>query len=58
MRSAVVVRVIMGNPVGALKHIRETLAPDATCLLVEPFANDRLEDTSIPSPGSTTPPRP
>jgi SAM-dependent methyltransferase len=38
----------MGDPVGALKHVRETLAPDATCLLVEPFANDRLEDNLNP----------
>jgi hypothetical protein len=48
MRSVVVVHVIMGDPVGALKHIRETLAPDATCLLVELFANDRLEDNLNP----------
>jgi SAM-dependent methyltransferase len=38
----------MGDPVGALKHVRETLAPDATCLLVEPFAGDRLEDNLNP----------
>jgi SAM-dependent methyltransferase len=38
----------MGDPVGALKHVRETLADDATCLLVEPFANDRLEDNLNP----------
>jgi hypothetical protein len=34
----------MGDPVGALRHTLEVLAPDGTCLLVEPFANDRLED--------------
>jgi len=28
----------MGDPVGALKHVRETIAPDGTCMLVEPFA--------------------
>ena len=38
----------MGDPVGALKHVRETIAPDATCMLVEPFANDRLEDNLNP----------
>jgi SAM-dependent methyltransferase len=38
----------MGDPVGALKHVRETLAPDGTCMLVEPFANDRLEDNLNP----------
>src|ERR1700757_2999771 len=38
----------MGDPVGALKHVRETLAPDGTCMLVEPFAQDRLEDNLNP----------
>jgi SAM-dependent methyltransferase len=38
----------MGDPVGALRHVRETLAPDGTCMLVEPFANDRLEDNFNP----------
>jgi SAM-dependent methyltransferase len=38
----------MGDPVGALKHVRATLAPDGTCLLVEPFAGDRLEDNLNP----------
>jgi SAM-dependent methyltransferase len=34
----------MGDPVGAAAHIRQTLAPDGTFLLVEPYASDRLED--------------
>jgi SAM-dependent methyltransferase len=38
----------MGDPVGALKHVRESLARDGTCMLVEPFANDRLEDNLNP----------
>jgi SAM-dependent methyltransferase len=38
----------MGDPVGALKHVRESMAPDGTCMLVEPFANDRLEDNLNP----------
>jgi len=38
----------MGDPVGALKHTRSTLADDGTCLLIEPFANDRLEDNLNP----------
>ena len=38
----------MGDPVGALKHTRSTLADDGTCMLVEPFANDRLEDNFNP----------
>ena len=31
----------MGDPVGAARHVRESLAPDGTWLLVEPFANDK-----------------
>ena len=38
----------MGDPVGALKHVRETMTPDGTCMLVEPFAHDRLEDNLNP----------
>jgi SAM-dependent methyltransferase len=38
----------MGDPVGAAAHIRQTLAPDGTLLLVEPYANDRLEDNLTP----------
>jgi SAM-dependent methyltransferase len=38
----------MGDPVGAAAHIRESLADDGTWLLVEPFANDRLEDNLNP----------
>lgn len=38
----------MGDPVGAMKHVRESIAPDGTCMLVEPFANDRLEDNLNP----------
>ena len=38
----------MGDPVGAMKHVRETMAADGTCMLVEPFANDRLEDNLTP----------
>ena len=38
----------MGDPVGALKHTRSTMANDGICMLVEPFANDRLEDNFNP----------
>ena len=38
----------MGDPVGAARHIRESLAPDGTWLLVEPFANDDLADNLNP----------
>ena len=38
----------MGDPVGAAHHVREALAPDGTFLLVEPFANDNVEDNLNP----------
>jgi SAM-dependent methyltransferase len=38
----------MGDPVGAIGHVRETMAKDGTCMLVEPFAGDRLEDNLNP----------
>jgi SAM-dependent methyltransferase len=38
----------MGDPVGASAHVRETLAPDGTWLIVEPYANDRVEDNLNP----------
>lgn len=38
----------MGDPVGAARHVRETLAPGGTWMLVEPYANDRLEDNLNP----------
>ena len=34
----------MGDPVGALAHVRQLLAPDGQVFAVEPFAEDRLED--------------
>jgi hypothetical protein len=39
----------MGNPSGAAKHVLQTLRKkDGTWMLVEPFANDRLEDNLNP----------
>jgi 2-polyprenyl-3-methyl-5-hydroxy-6-metoxy-1,4-benzoquinol methylase len=38
----------MGDPVGAARRIRQALAPDGTLLLVEPNANDALEDNLNP----------
>lgn len=38
----------MGDPVGAARHVRESLTPDGTWLLVEPFAGDRVEDNLTP----------
>jgi len=38
----------MGDPRGAAAHVRETLAPDGTWMVVEPFAGDRVEDNLNP----------
>ena len=38
----------MGDPVGAAAHVLETLAPDGTWLIVEPYAGDRLQDNLNP----------
>ena len=32
----------MGDPVGAARHVRESLAPDGTWLVVEPFSGDSI----------------
>lgn len=38
----------MGDPVGAAAHVRESLAQDGTWMIVEPFANDSVEDNLNP----------
>ena len=38
----------MGDPVGAAQHVRGTLAPDGTWMIVEPAAGDRVEDNLNP----------
>jgi ubiquinone/menaquinone biosynthesis C-methylase UbiE len=38
----------MGDPIGAAKHIRKSLKPDGTWMMVEPFAGDKLEDNLNP----------
>lgn len=38
----------MGDPVGAAAHVRETLKPDGTWLIVEPYADDRVENNLNP----------
>jgi SAM-dependent methyltransferase len=38
----------MGDPVGAARHVRETLSEDGTWLIVEPLAGDRLEENLHP----------
>jgi SAM-dependent methyltransferase len=38
----------MGDPVGAAAHVLGSLRPDGTWLIVEPYAEDRLEDNLNP----------
>jgi SAM-dependent methyltransferase len=38
----------MGDPVGASEHVCQSLKPDGTWMIVEPFANDRVEDNLNP----------
>ena len=38
----------MGDPVGAARHVKESLHPDGTWLIVEPMAGDRVEDNLNP----------
>lgn len=38
----------MGDPVGAARHIRETLKDDGTLMLIEPMAGDALEQNLNP----------
>jgi len=38
----------MGDPVGAAKHVKTSLKPDGTWMIVEPFANDKVEDNLNP----------
>jgi len=38
----------MGDPVGAARHVRRSLAADGTWMIVEPIAGDRMEDNINP----------
>ena len=38
----------LGDPVSAARHARAALADDGSCMLVEPFAGDRIEDNLNP----------
>ena len=38
----------MGDPIGAAKHVKQSLAPDGTWLIVEPIAGDRVEQNLNP----------
>ncbi|MEM7469676.1 MAG: SAM-dependent methyltransferase, partial [Pseudomonadota bacterium] len=38
----------MGDPAGASAHVRQSLKPDGTWMIVEPNAGDKLEDNLHP----------
>jgi SAM-dependent methyltransferase len=38
----------MGDPVGAMRHVRKSLTPDGSLMVVEPQAGDLLEDNFNP----------
>ena len=38
----------MGDPAGAARHVLSALAPDATWMIVEPYAGDRVEENLNP----------
>jgi SAM-dependent methyltransferase len=38
----------MGDPAGASRHVRTTLAPDGIWMIVEPYAGDRVEENLNP----------
>ena len=38
----------MGDPAGASAHVHETLVEDGTWMIVEPYANDQVEDNLNP----------
>jgi SAM-dependent methyltransferase len=38
----------LGDPVGAAAHAWRSLAPDGKCMVVEPYAGDRVEDNLNP----------
>jgi SAM-dependent methyltransferase len=38
----------MGDPLGAARHVRDSLKPDGTWMIVEPYAEDRIEGNLNP----------
>lgn len=38
----------MGDPVGAARHVRTSLAANGSCMVVEPFAGDKVEENLNP----------
>src|SRR5215471_6996076 len=47
----------MGDPAGAAAHVRGSLKPDGSWMIVEPMAGDSLEQNLTRSAASITPPR-
>ena len=47
----------MGDPAGAAAHVKETLKPDGTWMIVEPMAGDKMEDNMNPVGQSIMPHR-
>ena len=46
--AASVAMVRMGDAAGAAAHVKETLKPDGTWMIVEPMAGDKMEDNMNP----------
>jgi len=44
----------MGDPTGAARHVKKSLAADGSWMIVEPMAHDRVSRTSIRSDASST----
>jgi 2-polyprenyl-3-methyl-5-hydroxy-6-metoxy-1,4-benzoquinol methylase len=38
----------MGDPVGAAAHVRQSLKPDGTWMILEPYANEKVEENLNP----------
>ncbi|HEX6638239.1 MAG TPA: class I SAM-dependent methyltransferase [Steroidobacteraceae bacterium] len=38
----------MGDPAAAARHVRDSLSPDGTWMIVEPYAGDRIEENMNP----------
>ncbi len=34
----------MGDPIGAMRFAKQSLKPDGTCMIIEPMANDKVEE--------------
>ena len=34
----------MGDPIGAMKFAKQSLKPDGTCMIIEPMANNKIEE--------------